>query len=371
MKKEDFNSSSSEELDLTSAMDSKNQTRHDEGVIGDQDPKVVKGAPAKEEIKGEGIDAKWLEDDDVDPAIGLPFSPPVKVPGETLIPLKLITEFEYHPANGSRTRGDNAAGLVASAVQPANIAPIILLAAEDGLYPVLDGRLRLHAFREAHGADSDIEIRCVMFDGTVAEAVQSACDDALGCTPRSAIEIARAIYNVQRVAGVSQKEISERYSVLKKDQVNRMTIAAKVVEGFPTVFNLLEEPDRVSIDLCVQFARHMKGASEEEREKVLLNAEILESAGERLKRNELFEALEIEIEGKVSAPVKADPLAPVDSTPIIGHDDQPVGALEMLSDDVHRLRLPDPATMTFAEREEAAEAFIKQIRIYFELDAAG
>ena len=42
----------------------------------------------------------------------------------------------------------------------------------------------------------------------------------------------------------------------------------------------------------------------------------------------------------------------------------------MLSDDVHRLRLPDPAGMTPMQREEAAEAFIKQIRIYFELDAA-
>ena len=54
----------------------------------------------------------------------------------------------------------------------------------------------------------------------------------------------------------------------------------------------------------------------------------------------------------------------------MGHDDEPVGAWEMLGDDVHRLRLPNPAGMTPMQREEAAEAFIKQIRIYFELDAA-
>ena len=42
----------------------------------------------------------------------------------------------------------------------------------------------------------------------------------------------------------------------------------------------------------------------------------------------------------------------------------------MLSDDVTRLRLPDPTEMTFSQREEAAEAFIKQIRIYFDLDVA-
>ena len=54
----------------------------------------------------------------------------------------------------------------------------------------------------------------------------------------------------------------------------------------------------------------------------------------------------------------------------MGHDDEPVGALEMLRDNVQRLRLPNLAGMTPMQREEAAEAFIKQIRIYFELDVA-
>ena len=177
---------------------------------------------------------------------------------------------------------------------------------------------------------------------------------------------------MQRLAGISQRAISERYTVLKKDQVNRMTIAAKTFERFPIIFYLLEEPDRVTIDLCVNFARFMKSATVEDRAAVLEAAEVIKSEGTMLKRNELFEALGIAGENEKHAPnSKLDPFEPIHDDPIMGADDQEVGAIEMLSDNVTRLRLPDPASMTFEQREEAAEAFIKQIRIYFALEVAG
>lgn len=37
--------------------------------------------------------------------------------------------------------------------------------------------------------------------------------------------------------------------------ISRLTIVARTVERFPTVFNLLAEPDRVPIDTCVKLAQ--------------------------------------------------------------------------------------------------------------------
>ena len=374
MKKED-QSPSKNDLDLVDAMGGANEVETVHAAGEETDPDDVQTENLEPETGNEpmaSVDVDDVDDVDdvVDPDKGVDFSAPIEVAGEQFIPLSQLKEWKHHPAVGSRTRGANAAGLIASAIEPANIAPIVVLPAVDGFYPIQDGRLRWHAFQEAHGEDSDIEVRCVMFVGTEAEAVQAACDDALGSTPRSAIEIARSILNVQRVAGISQKAIAERFPVLKKDQVSRMTIAAKMVERYPMVFALLEEPDRVSIDLGVKFAQFMKSAAAEDRESVMEQAEILASEGASLKRNEFLEALGIELGDGKQASNKPDPLEPVESIPVIGHDDQPVGALEMLSDDVTRLRLPDPTEMTFAQREEAAEAFIKQIRIYFDLDVA-
>lgn len=308
--------------------------------------------------------------DEVNPNAGAPFSPRVAQVNEALIALNLLRNYAHHPANDSRRLDRKRdAGLIASAIHPDNISPILVMKDDDGTYRVIDGRRRWHALKEVQGEDSEIEVRCVIFEGTDADAVQFICDGVLGNEPRSAIETAKAVLNVQRLAGISQKAISERYPVLKKDQVSRMTIAAKTFERFPMVFYLLEEPDRVTIDLCVNFAKFMKGATVEDRAEVLDAAEVLKSDGTMLKRNELFNALGIEIEGEKDAPKgKSDPFEPVHEDQIMGADDQEVGAIEMLSDNVTRLRLPDPATMTLEQREEAAEAFIKQIRIYFQLD---
>ncbi|ASP29296.1 hypothetical protein CHH26_02825 [Qipengyuania flava] len=299
------------------------------------------------------------------------FSRPAIVPGEVNIQLNKLEEWRYHPCYKSRSKDVGMAGLLASAADPQQLPPIEVLQEIDGRYRVKDGRWRLLALREQHGSDSSVEARCVIFGGTEGEAVEEVCDQALGSTPRTQIETAQAVLNVQRIAGITQKGIAERFPALKKDQVSRMTIAAKTVEQFPSVFNLLEEPDRVSIDLCVKFAQFMKAASDEERATVVEEAEAHADAGASFKRNELFGALGIEVEGGSEAPAKPDPLAPIASTDIFGADDQPVGAIEMLADEVMRIRLPDPAAMTRDEREAAAAAFILQIRIHFELDAQG
>jgi len=370
MKNEDVSQANADGMDSVNAMSGKEESSTETSTSDKVAPNRDNNALGVIESEVDHNTKPAFDEDNVDPIKGAEFSACIVTPGEQLVPLKLLMEWIHHPANGSRTQSDNAAGLIASATNPVNIPPIVILPAEDGFYPILDGRLRWHAFREAHGDDSDIKVRCVMFSGTEAEAVQAACDDALGGTPRSAIESARAVLNVQRVAGISQKAIAERYPVLKKDQVSRMTIAARAVEKYPIVFNLLEEPDRVSIDLCVKFAQFMKAASEEERENALDAADFHASEGASLKRNELLEALGIETESENRASAKADPLAPIEMTEIFGADDQVVGALEMLNDDVMRIRLPDPATMTVDEREAAAASFIRQIRAYFFLDTA-
>lgn len=320
-------------------------------------------------------DASSIDDDatfadEVNPNAGVSFTPQITQGNETVVALNLLGDYAYHPAIDSRMLDHKRdAGLIASAIYPESISPILVMKDEDGTYRVIDGRRRWHALKEVQGEDSEIGVRCVLFEGTDADAVRLLCDGALGTEPRSAIETAKAVLNVQRLAGISQKAISERYPVLKKDQVSRMTIAAKTFERFPMVFYLLEEPDRVTIDLCVNFAKFMKGATVEDRAAVLEAAEALKSDGTMLKRNELFNALGIELEGENDAPKgKSDPFEPVHEDQIMGADDQEVGAIEMLTDNVTRLRLPDPATMTLEQREEAAEAFIKQIRIYFQLD---
>lgn len=310
------------------------------------------------------------ETDEKDLAEGLEFSAPVQVEGEVLVPLNKLSEWQYHQACGSRSKVAKWTALLASAADPMSVAPITLLRKPDGTFVIIDGRQRFQAFEQVHGANSAIEVRATIFAGTEADAVQWACDATFGCAPRSKIEEARAIYNVQRVAEISQQTLVERYPVLNKDKVSRMTIAARTVERFPVVFNLLKEPDRVSLDLCVKFAQFIKGADEEERLAVFEQVDRLSSEGTLLQNNEFLGALGIESELEAPRTEKPNPLAPTESTDIFGDDDQPVGALEMLADDVQRLRLPDPRAMSAEEREAAANAFIGVILTYFGLETS-
>lgn len=280
-----------------------------------------------------------------------------------------LEEFASETA-GSKLFAEPATDVQVFAISISEREPTVLRT-KDG-YMIMDGRLRWHAIGAVHGEESDIGVRCVVFAGTEEEAVQWVADSALGGMPRSQIEMARAILNLQRVASISQKSIAERYPVLKKDQVSRMTIAARTVERFPTVFNLLAEPDRVSIDTCVKFAQFMKTATEQMREEVLEAAELRVSEGVAFKASELFDALGIEVEGgaKAKTPGSPEPSDVLESIPILGFDDQPVGTVEKLDERVMRLQLPDPTSMTADEREVAARAFVAEIFSYFGLMVA-
>lgn len=333
---------------------------------------VDKDAPEEPQLtstEGTVFDAE----DDVNPNKGLPFSVPSPVSGEQLVPYKDLVPWEHHPAKGSRVRTANFEALCASASDPANLAPLTVLRTKNGIM-VIDGRVRHYAAGVVHGENSDIGMRCVFFPGTEEEAVQAVADSALGGTPLSQIEMARAILNLQRVAGISQKAIGERYPILKKDQVSRMTIAARTVERFPIVFDLLAEPDRVPIDTCVKFAQFMKTATDGERAKVLESAEVRMSEGVMLKPGDLFDALGIEVEssgGKAKPTSAHDHSDVLETVDVLGFDDQPVGTIEKLDERVMRFQLPDPTAMTPDEREVAAQAFIAEIRLYFGLKVAG
>jgi len=338
------------------------------------DPAEYPATPASEVMGAHTLLASattpWDDDSEVDPESGLSFSVPVKTTGEVTIPSNRLLAWPLHPAGSSRVSAANMPALINSAADPSNVPPLTVLQTKDG-YMVLDGRLRWHAIKEVHGEDSDVAVRCVLFEGNEAEALQSVADSALGGTPRSAIEMARAVYNLQRYAQISQKAIAERYPVLKKDQVSRMTIAARTVERFPTVFDLLAEPDRVPIDTCVKLAQWLKTAGEQEQSELLEAAEVLLSQGAALKPSKLFDALGLEIENSGSKgkpqgrPEVSDVLESID---VLGFDDQPVGVIEKLDERVMRFQLPDPASMTVHEREAAATGFIRQILDYFGLE---
>ena len=355
----------------------------DEEFGSDEGEKPVASEPNETDASNNPVSSAELsldDDEEINPNKGLSFSAPARVEGELLVPYKELKVWENHPAAKSRTRAANFAALCVSANDTADIPPIEVIQTEDG-YKVIDGRLRLTAIGTVHGATSDVLVRCQIFHGTKKQALEKLADAAVGCNPRSPIEQARALWYLQCVAGVSQKATAERFSVFNKDQVSRMTIAARTVERFPSVFNLLAEPDRVPIDTCVKFARWVKAASEEMRVKMLKTAEALESelfvrsgSGDDkallLKPSGLFDALGIEIEGdgaKAKASTDIEVSDVLESIDIFGDNDEPVGTVEKLNEHVMRFQLPDPASLSPNQREAAAQGYIKQILNYFGL----
>lgn len=297
------------------------------------------------------------------------FDRPLHLPGEKQIPLKHIFDWEYHCAGQSRQSYAADAGLKATAFTPDRMPPLEVIKRGDDNYVVKDGRRRLSVLRDAYHNQPDTKIRCNVYPGTEELAVEEMCDDAMGKIARTPIETAIAVYNVHRVSGVKQLAIVERYPELSKDKVSRMLKAARAFNEYPLIFNLLKEPDRVPIDTCVRVHDQMKGANDEELGVYLSRAEELSADGVAFSTGELLEAFDIEGPVKKAGAPKSDTRVPIDSTEVVGSDDQVIGALELHSDNVNRLRLPDPHAMSFDEREIAAEAFIKEIYAYFGLDA--
>lgn len=297
------------------------------------------------------------------------FDAPPKMPGEIKVSLVDLIDWKYHCAAMSHRSDAADMGLLASASDPELLPPVEVIESDDGKYAVKDGHRRVQALRTVHHNKMDIQVRCTVYPGTEEQAVRDMCDNAVGTTMRTKIQSAIAVRNVHKVTGMTQLAITEQYTALRKDQVSLMIKAAGAFEEYPVVFNLLKRPDRVSIDTCVRIHNLMKDASDEEIGAFISKAEDFATAGVAFTTTELLEAFDIEGPAKKAGRPKVDPFTPTDTTDVFGDDDQVIGALDMHSDNVTRLRLPDPHAMTIEEREVAAKAFIKQIYAYFELDA--
>lgn len=300
-------------------------------------------------------------------------APPV--PGQFQVPLSALGEWVYHPRFGSRQQGEHFAALALTAAEPDDLDAIVVLPAVDGVHPIFDGRFTYFALKKAHAGNEDVTVRCVLYPGSEAQAVQAVCDTAVGTIEASAMERAQAVYNLQRVNGISQRAIMDRYPRLKKDKVSNMLIAARMREAYPVFFNLLIAPDQAPISYGTDILALKKAVSAEAFHAILDRAEDIAGNGERFRPHEVFDALQVErvssAEGAADRPVKVKPIVPIEEEEILGHDDQPVAAYERLADNIDRIRLPDVSGMSLAEREAAADACIAQVRRHFGLDAPG
>ncbi|MET0374080.1 MAG: hypothetical protein ABW128_07470 [Rhizorhabdus sp.] len=197
------------------------------------------------------------------------------------------------------------------------------------------------------------------------------CDAALGTIGVSAIEQAQALLSLTRTNGIGRTAIANRYPGLTVSKVSNMLIAAETRGAYPALFDILHEPDRAPISYGVELNKIRK-AMGVEFQTVLDRAADLATNGERCRPAEAFDFLQIDRVVDPDAPeptaAKPKPIVPLESEPILGHDDQPVGAYERLADNVDRIRLPDVSGMSLAEREIAADACIGQVLRHFGLD---
>ena len=330
-------------------------------------------SPAQDDAPMEEFGEEWPAESpnsasEVEPS-KTEFDAPPRLEGEITLSLGDLSDWKYHCAALSKQSDAADAALVSAAVDPEFLPPIEVIKGGNGKYAVKDGHRRVRALRTVHHNKMDTQVRCIVYTGTEEQAVRDMCDDAVGTAMRTKIQSAIAVRNVHRVTGLTQVAITVQYPSLRKDQVSLMIKAAGVFEEYPVVFNLLRRPDRVSIDTCVRIHDRMKDAGDEEVGAFIAKAEDLAAEGASFTTTELLEAFGIDGPAKKAGGLKADPFEPADRTEVFGDDDQVVGSLDMHSDNVTRLRLPDPNAMTIEEREVAAKAFIKQIYAYFELDA--
>ena len=314
------------------------------------------------------------EDGEIDPDAGEAFQPVPMRTGEFFLPLSKLGEWRYHPKCGSRLFGAHIKALMLSAADPASLPAIVILPETDGINPIVDGRFLWAAIREAHNGNEDVEVRCILFDGDEKEAVAAVCDATLGTIGASAIEQAQALLSLTQTNGISRTAIANRYAGLTVSKVSNMLIAAETKAAYPVLFDILIEPDRAPISYGVELNKVRK-AMGEAFQTVLDRATDLAANGERCKPAEAFDALQIErvVDADATEPVTARPkqIVPLESEPILGHDDLPVAAYERLADNVDRIRLPDVSAMSLDEREAAAEACIAQVRRHFGLDQQG
>ncbi len=315
------------------------------------------------------------EEDEADLGERFPVAPPIY--GEFLVPASKIEVWQYHPKRGSRRLSDHASALALSAIDPLALRPIVVIRKNDGSYAVVDGRFRLESIKAAHRGNEDVEIRCVLFEGTEADAVAQVCDEGLGTLAMTEIEQARALLSLKETSNVSQTEIAKRYRRFTVTKVNNMLRAARAWQRWPTLFDILQDPDRVSIDYGIKLFTLMKKLDAEEQEALLDRANDLIENNERFTAAEALSALRVDYEeGTPEALATSFPGERIKSEveDIFGADDQPLGTAEQVAGEQLRLTLPssnDIVAMNPSEREENAAPFIARIRQHFGLDNEG
>ncbi|MBW4329877.1 hypothetical protein KY084_03185 [Stakelama sp. CBK3Z-3] len=302
------------------------------------------------------------------------FRPAATVPGEFLVPIREIGEWEYHLRRFSPVRASHASALALSASDPRSLRPIVVLE-KHGKYLVVDGRFMLGAIKAQHPGDDDVMVRVVLFSGDEGEAVAAMCDGALGTAVATKMEMAHGLLALQRANRISQTALAERYGALTKDKVSQMLIAARLQEAYPVLFQVLEEPHKAPISLAVALNKAVKAMTQADFVDLLARAAACVEDGERCGPGDLFDLLDIPHQRVTKADgsdnmitLEADDAAEA----IFGHDDQQVGSAEQLADGAERLTLPSATVvggMNHNEREAAAEGFITHIRRYFGLGA--
>jgi len=312
------------------------------------------------------------EEEDPDAGEAFPVYPPVE--GEMLVPASRLGISRHHPRRGSRRASDHASALALSAIEPMALRPIVVVKDDDGAYAVIDGRFRLEAIKGANRGNQDIMVRCVLFDGTEAEAVAHLCDEGLGSVGMTAIEQSRALFSLQQTSNVSQTEIARRYPRLTITKVNNMLRAARTWDQWPELFDILLDPDRAPVDYGVRLFTLMKKLDPEEQATLLDRARDLVANGERFTSGEALKALQVDTMDEPghdlagTDPIEEEPVPDVED--VFGADDQPLGTAEQLDDDRLRLTLPSAGeieAMSVSEREENAAPFIVRIRQHFGL----
>ena len=316
------------------------------------------------------------DEQDLDAGAAFPPTPPVE--GEVLVPASKIDVWAHHARRGSRRVSDHAAALALSAAEPLKLRPLVVIRKDDGTYAVIDGRFRLEAIKDGHRGNRDVEVRCVLFQGTEAEAVAQLCDEGLGTIGMTQIEQARALFSLQQTGNVSQTEIAKRYPRLTVTKVNNMVRAARVWDQWPDLFDVLQDPDRVSVDYGVKLFTLMKRLDADEQEALLDRARDLIANGERFTPNEALRALQVdgeEDDGDAAETGSGDPAEEEqEAEDVFGADDQPLGKAEQLAGDRLRLTLPSSGeieAMSASEREENAAPFLARIRQHFGLEEEG
>lgn len=293
------------------------------------------------------------------------FKPAPEVPGEILVSINEIRDWEYHLRAHSPKHAEHASALALTADDPRSFRPVELVE-KDGRYHLKNGRYILEAIKAAHPDDHTLLIRAVVFPGTEQEAVVAMCDDVLGSAVATKMEMAHGLLSLRRACHISQIALAERYPGLNQDKVSRMLIAARLQRDFPIVFDILEAPHKAPISYGVTVSAALRGLGKAEVRQTLDIAERAVADGMRFKSADALELLGIVPMASTSA-AQPRPITPVESDDILGHDEQPVGARERLADNIERLRLPNVADMSVMEREVAAEAFIAEIRRHFGL----